>query len=544
MAWAEGTVLNDKYIIAKEIGNGGFGLTYLAYKRGSNDKVAIKTLKDAYAFDPILHDEFRKEILSLSKCNHPQIVTIEGFGDYESGWLNPKSQLYMVMEYIKGQTVFERMQSREKQGNRPQFSENDALFYIRQVASALVFAHNLHSPILHRDLKPQNIMLREDRPEAVLIDFGLARNVAANPESTAKLTFSAGFAPIEQYSYKPIRLPATDVYGLAATLYYMLTAKVPTDANDFAQGEPLINPKQHNPNISDQTCEAIMEGLKFKLADRPQTMQEWLDLLLLLRNAPSIGDAKRRLYLPLDIDNYPNLKEVMAEDKVFYDLLDHDGYNNCGLAKYKLGNQQGAIADYNEAIRLKPSFAFAYNNRGLAKYELGDKKGAIADYNKAIRLNFNYALAYRNRGNAKSDLGDKKGAIADYNEAIRINPDLASAYYDRGKQKYELGDKKGAIADYNEAIRINPNATSAYYNRGLMKDELGDKQGAIADYNEAIRINPNAAAAYYNRGLIKKSRAEKQEALADFRKAAELDQQQGNTEFYNNSRDRIRELGG
>ncbi len=139
MAWAEGTVLNDKYIIAKEIGNGGFGLTYLAYKRDRITKVAIKTLKDAYAFDPIWRDEFRKEILSLNKCNHPQIVTIEEFGDYESGWLNPKSRLYMVMEYIKGQTVFEKMRSRKKQGKRPQFSENDALFYIRQVASALVF---------------------------------------------------------------------------------------------------------------------------------------------------------------------------------------------------------------------------------------------------------------------------------------------------------------------------------------------------------------------------------------------------------------------
>ena len=113
------------------------------------------------------------------------------------------------------------------------------------------------------------------------------------------------------------------------------------------------------------------------------------------------------------------------------------------------------------------SNAEAYNNRGLAKYELGDKKGAIADYNEAIRLNPNFAEAYNNRGLAKSDLGDKKGEIADYNEAIRLNPTFALAYNNRGVAKSELGDKQGAIADFRESAR------------------LFQQQGNAADYEDA-----------------------------------------------------------
>jgi serine/threonine protein kinase len=221
-----------------------------------------------------------------------------------------------------------------------------------------------------------------------------------------------------------------------------------------------------------------------------------------------------------------------------------DAYFNRGYEKSNLGDKYGAIADYNEAIRINPNFADAYKNRAYEKYINGDKYGAIADYTESIRINPNYADAYFNRGVMKSELEDKYGAIADYTESIRINPNYADAYKNRAYEKYINGDKYGAIADNTELIRINPNFAEAYYDRGVIKSELGDKQEAISDYNEAIRIKPNDAQGYYARGLIKIERNEKQGALADFRKALELYQQQGNTEWYNNSRDRIRELGG
>ncbi len=219
-----------------------------------------------------------------------------------------------------------------------------------------------------------------------------------------------------------------------------------------------------------------------------------------------------------------------------------DAYLNRGNAKKNLGDKQGAIADYNQAINIKPDYADAYNNRGIAKKNLGDKQGAIADYNQAINIKPDYALAYNNRGIAKSDLGDKQGAIADYNQAINIKPDYADAYNNRGIAKDDLGDKQGAIADYNQAINIKPDYAIAYYNRGNAKSNLGDKQGAIADYNQAIKIKPDYADAYYNRGIAKDDLGDKQGAIADYNQAAQLYSQQGNMEEYRKALDRIKNL--
>ncbi|UXE60568.1 MAG: tetratricopeptide repeat protein [Woronichinia naegeliana WA131] len=175
---------------------------------------------------------------------------------------------------------------------------------------------------------------------------------------------------------------------------------------------------------------------------------------------------------------------------------------NLGYNKGQSGDYQGAIADYNQAIQIKPDYAEAYLNRGSAKSNLGDKQGAIADYNQAIQIKPDYAEAYLNRGSAKSNLGDKQGAIADYNQAIQIKPDYANAYLNRGSAKDDLGDYQCAIADYNQAIQIKPDYANAYYNRGLAKDDLEDKQGAIADYNQAAQLySQQGNMTWYRRAL-------------------------------------------
>jgi tetratricopeptide (TPR) repeat protein len=128
-----------------------------------------------------------------------------------------------------------------------------------------------------------------------------------------------------------------------------------------------------------------------------------------------------------------------------------------GLAKQKKGDLDGAMADYNQAIKLNPKDTSAYNNRGNVKFTKGDLNGAMADYNAAIRLNQRYAVAYNNRGNIKIRKGDRNGAMADFNHAIELNPQYGLAYRNRGNAKRKKGDLDGAIADFNRAIKLGVN---------------------------------------------------------------------------------------
>jgi tetratricopeptide (TPR) repeat protein len=213
------------------------------------------------------------------------------------------------------------------------------------------------------------------------------------------------------------------------------------------------------------------------------------------------------------------------------------------LEKQNRGDNKGAIADYDQAIKLKSDYADAYYGRGLARYNLSDKHGAIADYDQAIKLKSDYADVYYGRGLARSDLGDKHGAIADYDQAIKLKSDYAEVYNNRGNARYNLGDKQGAIADYDESLRLNnPMPWLVYNNRGNARSALGDKQVAIADYDQAIKLKPDYAEAYIGRGNARSALGDKQVANADFQKAVDLYKQQGNSEWYKKALDQLKKL--
>jgi tetratricopeptide (TPR) repeat protein len=172
-------------------------------------------------------------------------------------------------------------------------------------------------------------------------------------------------------------------------------------------------------------------------------------------------------------------------------------YDNRGAAWHAKADNDRAIADYSEAIKINPKDALAYDNRGTAWRDNGDRGRALADYNIAINLDPNNAAAYNNRGNIRREAGDNKGAVADYGEAIRLDPRYVLAYRNRALSWRAQGDNGRAIADDSEAINLDPNNASSYRDRGFSYFDAGEFSAASEDFLHSNNINADAYSALW-----------------------------------------------
>ncbi|WP_445629572.1 serine/threonine protein kinase [Nostoc sp. DSM 114167] len=270
MPWIAGQQLQSgKYVIETVLGQGGFGITYKALHVELNQIVVIKTPNEYLSHDPEYEkyiERFIQEgriLARLSKDPHPHIVGVIDL--FREGVTH-----CLVMDFVEGENLFEAVRRR---GALP---EAEILPCIRQIGEALSVVHQ--AGLVHRDAHPGNIMVRRNS-KAVLIDFGIAKELLPKTLSSNGIAGNEGFAPYEQMS-RGSREPTVDVYCLAATLYYAVTGQRPTTSlarklDDMS----LTPPKQINPSISDLLNQAILKGMGLEAKDRPQSMQVWLNML-------------------------------------------------------------------------------------------------------------------------------------------------------------------------------------------------------------------------------------------------------------------------
>lgn len=222
---------HNTYRIEKVLGQGGFGITYLATDLTLDRLVAIKEFfpKDycdrasdtshitlgtssSSEFVSRLKAKFLKEARNIAKFDHPGIIRIHAA-------FEENNTAYYVMDYIIGESLSDKVK------RLGALSADDALRYIKEVAKALEYVHDKR--INHLDIKPANIMVRESDDSPILIDFGLSKQYDSdgNQTSTTPTGISHGYAPLEQYNDGGVKefSPQTDIYSLAATLYFLLT---------------------------------------------------------------------------------------------------------------------------------------------------------------------------------------------------------------------------------------------------------------------------------------------------------------------------------
>ncbi|MEG4272554.1 MULTISPECIES: tetratricopeptide repeat protein [unclassified Microcoleus] len=222
------------------------------------------------------------------------------------------------------------------------------------------------------------------------------------------------------------------------------------------------------------------------------------------------------------LDNFCD--EVVVERVRSQSPISAEDFDELGINKVKERDFEGAIENFDRAIKLKPNYANAYNNRANVRHELADDAGAIEDYTNAILLNPNCAGFHRNRGIISCKLGDYRGARADHTRAIQLNPNNDQAYNSRGFARLQMGDVPGALKDFTQAIELNPDYALAWNNRGdVYFLELDDLQKALDDYTQSAWLNPHNEKTFYNMGVIHFRLGEKKKACEDYTQAIQLE---------------------
>lgn len=270
------TLRNGQYTIERELGFGRFSISYLA-KQSNGEHWVIKVLDPQVLVGLSYEEKERQEKLfwneadKLSKCmGIPNIAKVKA--PFKEGKV-----LCLPMEYLAGGNLVQQLAERTE----PQLEEDTALEYVRQIGSALAVIHE--QGIIHRDICPANIYLRllsRGKVEAVLTNFELAVDANTELSRTRTRNLSDGFSPIEVYTSGQTIGPYTDIYSLAATLYELLTGKVPCSSeNRMLHGEVLEPPMEINPAISERIANAILVGMALPTNKRPQMVQAWLTQL-------------------------------------------------------------------------------------------------------------------------------------------------------------------------------------------------------------------------------------------------------------------------
>ncbi len=254
------------YMVEGLLGTGGFSAVYRVRERGGEQQVfALKEVIDPGKRE---RERFIFEWDVLKKLNHPALPQV--YRVFENERLK---RVYILMRYVDGPNL-EAL--RDEQPNM-QFSLALTQALMEPIFSAVSYLHQQNPPIVHRDIKPANIIVPMGGDEAVLVDFSIAKEYIPNGTTTVVRHGSPGYAAPEQYGTGT--MPATDIYGLGATLYTLLTGKVPVDAlvrlTVSGKVDPLKPVKEMVPDIPREISDAIQRAMSLQSEERFESIDQF-----------------------------------------------------------------------------------------------------------------------------------------------------------------------------------------------------------------------------------------------------------------------------
>lgn len=472
----EGTVLDGKYEIWKEVGRGGMSIVYLARDNRLNKQWAVKEIKnDGSKSTRTLLKGLEREANILKNVDHPVLPRIVDI-------INQEGVIYVVMDFIEGETISDRL---KKEGAQPQ---ELVIEWGLQLASALDYLHNMNPPVIYRDMKPSNVMIK---PEGgvKLIDFGTAKeyDVENNADTTALGT--RGYAAPEQFGDSKGRGiyntdERTDIYNLGATLYHIVTGMNPCEPP--YEIRPI---REWNPSLS-SGLEKIL--LKCTQADPKDRYQNCSELMYALEHYDELDDAYKK----------KNKRKMAAFVStavlaVAAGVTSFIGYS--GLQKIKLDNYNTYIETGN-SYRVEGNYTEAAEQYKKA-FEL-DGSDAEA-YDKYIQVYVDASNEYKSDGTAVLDLETGLNVVSNRIKSGYDNVDknsevlykLAITYFDE-MDDYKTASKYFSMIDaddkdYGELAQYYGSVALILSSTNVNTAELMEQINNFAAYNEQEYTNQN-----------------------------------------------------
>jgi serine/threonine protein kinase len=484
----------NRYKIVRELGGGGMKRVYLAEDLHLNRNCALAQMIDSFSNDAQRRaavSAFEREADLLAKLENIHIPQIyDRFSENQNHFL--------VMEYVPGRTLEQRLIDS---------GEMDEAFVVdvtRQILDALVYLHELNPPIIYRDMKPSNVILRGGKGTNTvkLIDFGIARHFKSKVKVTSIGT--QGYAPPEQYRGKPE--PRSDLYALAATLHQLLTGRDPTS------GEPFSFPPLSTlrPSCNPILATLIDEALSYSIEKRPASAFEFKRRLAAVATTGFASPATAAMVDDRRVATDPTV--VLSHSR---HSLEPDSNRASVRAPVKMASrlankasfllEQGKTAEaidaYTEALSYDRFCREAWEGRGELHLKLEHNREAITDLTEAETLNFKpetldfkrkasqewwnrYVRYHRQRALAHLYLNEYREAVTEYTflpNGSWIGKEYYKEYYNRGLAHIGLQCYRPAIDDFTRALAglttryvHNPaDAMRVRYMRALAHKRLG-----------------------------------------------------------------------
>ncbi|NJM98337.1 MAG: tetratricopeptide repeat protein [Phormidesmis sp. RL_2_1] len=532
------SLLNHRYRIFQSLGEGGFGKTFLAVdtQMPSQRQCVIKQLKpmsnrpEVFA---LVQQRFSREaaVLEAVGKGHSQIPDLYAY--FAEG-----DKFYLVQEWVEGQPLSAMVQN--------PWPEEKVRSFLAGALSALAHIHSQN--IIHRDIKPDNIILRQADNLPCLIDFGAVKELMSTAVGTdgsqnnSLVIGTPGFMPPEQAAGRPVF--ASDLYSLGMTAIYLLTARSPNELpTDSQHGKVLW--QQFAPKVSEPLAHILTQAIHPYPQNRYAVANDMLRALAPLLGHPighlpghPTGQPTEPLANPLSaavpialttqsVGSASELTTVAISPAVPPTGLAPTGSTaatsaaaralqpkmaaTTALPWKQIGLGLGALllgAGIWAGVRPQLSFNSDSSNAGVV-----NPKAAIADLEKQVAANPQDASTQVNLADAYREVGEYDQALAQLDPLLATEPTNVAALISQGKVQFVKGNYADAIANFTQAHEQDGQSATALIERGNAHYETGEYDKAVDDYRSALRIDAQNGQAYREWSAVNVVQGNTQEAL-------------------------------